>query len=516
MGESCGVVTLVGAGPGDPGLLTLHALDSLRRADVVLYDALVHPRILDYAPPGAQRISVGKRAGHAVMSQREIHEQLVRYARLGLRVVRLKGGDPYVFGRGAEEVEALRACGIEARVVPGVTAGLGATCYAGIPLTHRDISSAVAFVTGHDDPTSADCRIDWPRLAVFPGTLVVYMGVSRLAAIRDVLVASGKSAETPAAFLENGTLPNQRVVASTLQELPEAVTREGLHAPALIVIGEVVSRRPSLDWFERLPLFGRRILVTRPRAEGVQVAAGLEEMGAEAILAPMIEIRPLTDTTPIDRAIGRLSSYDWVVFTSPNGVRGFFDRVESGGRDARVFGQSKIAAIGPKTAETLAGYRLFADLIAETFRSESLAADLAGHVLGKRILLIQADRGRPLLRESLEAIAHVDRLPTYENQDVPSLDPPTARRLLDGSLDWITVTSSAIAARLHALAPPSLHDRIGRTIRLASISPLTTATLAQLGWRVEVEAPEATWDSLVEAIARHIAANRATDPIRPR
>ena len=253
MSHPRGAVTLVGAGPGDPGLLTLHAVAALRSADVVLYDALVDRRILDHAPAEALRISVGKRSGHAVMSQDEIHEQLVHHSRLGRRVVRLKGGDPYVFGRGAEEVESLRAVGIEARVVPGVTAGVGATSYCGIPVTHRDVSSAVAFVTGHDDPASDGSRIDWAALAAFPGTLVVYMGVSRLSAIRDRLLASGKPASTPAAFLQDGSLPGQLVIESTLALLPEAVTRAGAHAPALIVIGEVVTRRGSLNWFERLP-----------------------------------------------------------------------------------------------------------------------------------------------------------------------------------------------------------------------------------------------------------------------
>jgi uroporphyrinogen III methyltransferase/synthase len=507
MGESRGVVTLVGAGPGDPGLLTLHGVAALRAADVVLYDSLVDPCVLDHVRPDAERISAGKRAGHCVMSQAEIHEQLVRHARLGRRVVRLKGGDPYVFGRGAEEVEALRAAGIDARVIPGVTAGVGASCYAGIPVTHREVASAVAFVTGHDDPASGGSRIDWNALARFPGTLVIYMGVTRLAAIRDRLIASGKPEETPAAFIHRGSLPDQRVIVSTLRDLPETVRRESGRAPALIVVGEVVGRRPDLNWFERLPLFGQRILVTRPRAEGLQAVDRLRSLGAEAILAPMVEIRPMDDSQPIDDAIGRLASYDWIVFTSSNGVRGLMDRVAAIGADSRVFGPLKIAAIGPATAETLAGYHLRADLIAESYVSESLADAMAGKVGGRRVLLIQADRGRAVLREALSRVAHVDRLPTYENLDADSLAPEVAERLAEGSVDWITVTSSAIAERLHVLLPPAARDRVGSTIRLASLSPLTTQALSRLGWAVAVEAESATWDALVDAISTRVAAD---------
>jgi uroporphyrinogen III methyltransferase/synthase len=483
---------------------------------VVLYDSLVDPRALDHVRPDAERISAGKRAGHCVMSQAEIHEQLVRYARLGRRVVRLKGGDPYVFGRGAEEVEALRAAGIDARVIPGVTAGVGAACYAGIPVTHREVASAVAFVTGHDDPAADHSRIDWNALAIFPGTLVIYMGVTRLAAIRDRLIAAGKPGETPAAFIHRGSMPGQRVIVSTLRDLPETVRRDGGHAPALIVIGEVVSRRPGLNWFERLPLFGQRILVTRPRTEGLQAVEGLHSLGAEAILAPMVEIKPLDDPGPIDQAIGRLASYDWIVFTSSNGVRGLMDRIAAVGADSRVFGPLKIAAIGPATAESLATYHLRADLIAESYVSESLAEAMVGKVEGGRVLLIQVDRGRAVLREALSRVAHVDRLPTYENRDADSLAPEVASRLVEGSIDWITVTSSAIADRLYTLLPSPARDRVGSTIRLASLSPLTTQALSKLGWPVAVEAESATWDALVEAISSRVAVETRDDPRRPR
>ena len=397
--------------------------------------------------------------------------------------------------------------------MPGVTAGVGVTAYAGIPVTHRGASSAVAFVTGHNDPESDD-RLDWRALAGFPGTLVVYMGVTRLAALCRVLIRHGKPASTPAAMVQWGTLPRQRTVAATLGDLPERVEKAGLGAPALLVVGEVVSRRPELAWFEDRPLFGRRIVVTRPEGESDASAAILESLGAEALVAPTVVIRPIDDPAPLDRAIARLDEFDWLVFTSSNGVAHFLDRLESQGRDLRALGRVKIAAIGPATAETLSRYRLRADLVPPSFRSEALAEALVREASGKRILLARADRGRAILRDELERVAQVEQIAVYRNADAASLPPEVARRVEEGSVDWITLTSSAIAARLHAMLGETWPARgsAGRSDS-PSISPVTSETARRLGWEVAAEAEEFTWEGLVAAIVRAEAAKPAWKPV---
>jgi uroporphyrinogen III methyltransferase/synthase len=514
-----GIVSLVGAGPGDPGLLTRRGADVLATAEVVVYDHLVHPRLLDLAPASAQKIFAGKRAGHFVLSQEEINELLVRHGREGRRVVRLKGGDPLVFGRGAEEAEHLHAHGVAFRIVPGVTAGVGVTAYAGLPITHRHAASAVAFVTGHDDPDGAPSRIDWPALARFPGTLVFYMGFRKLDRLCRVLIRDGKPEATPAALVQSGTLAGQAVVVGTLRDLPDRVAAAGLGPPALLIVGEVVAHRPALAWFETLPLFGQRIVLTRPRAEADHSAADLEALGAEVLVAPTVEIRPLDDPAPLDRALGRLAEFDWLVFTSGNGVRHFLDRLLQNGRDLRALGHLKLAAIGPTTAEALAGSFLRADLVPDEFRSEALADALRPCVAGRRVLLARADRGRVVLREELERVAQVEQVAVYRNADVESLPPGIVERIAGGTVDWITLTSSALAERLHALLPEEARRRVGRDVLLASLSPVTTATAGRLGWPVAVEAAHATWDGLVQALIERVEAGRSAprpgNPLAP-
>lgn len=506
---SFGIVDLVGAGPGDPGLLTRRGLEALERAEVVVYDHLIDPRLLDLAPVAALRIFAGKRAGHCALPQAEINALLEHHARAGKRVVRLKGGDPYVFGRGAEEAEHLAAAGLPFRVVPGVTAGLGVTAYAGLPLTHRDAASAVAFVTGHDDPAADPPRLDWDALAKFPGTLVIYMGVGRLAAICRTLIDRGKPAITPAALVQSGTTPRQRTVTATLDDLPDRVAEAGLGPPALVVIGATVARREPLAWFERLPLFGQRIVITRPAIEAEHAAADLEALGAETLLAPTVEIRPIDDPGPLDRAIAQLDRFDWLVFTSANGVRHFLDRLETLGRDLRALGPLKLAAIGPATAEALARWRLRADLVPDSYRSEALAEALAPHVAGRRVLLARADRGRTILKDELGRIAEVEQVAVYRNADAESLPPIVVDQIARGAVDWITLTSSAITERLHALLPPDVHRRLGREVRLASLSPVTSATAGRLGWPIAAEAAVYDWNGLVAAIVARQAEGRS-------
>ena len=503
-------VSLVGAGPGDPGLLTRRGAEVLATAEVVVYDHLVHPRLLDLAPADARMIFAGKRAGHFVLKQEEINELLARHAREGRRVVRLKGGDPFVFGRGAEEAEYLHALGVPFRVVPGVTAGVGVTAYAGLPITHRHAASAVAFITGHDGPEATASRIDWPALARFPGTLVFYMGFRNLEGLCRALVRDGKPATTPAAIVQSGTLAGQTVVAGTLHDLPRRVAAAGLGPPALLIVGEVVARRPALAWFEALPLFGQRIVLTRPRGEADHAAASLEALGAEVLVAPTVAIGPLEDTSALDRALARLDEFDWLVFTSGNGVRYFLDRLGAVGRDLRALGHLKLAAIGPATAEALARRFLTADVVPVAFRSEALAEALRDRVAGRRVLLARADRGRVVLKEELERVALVEQVPVYRNADVEALPPGVAERIAAGSVDWITLTSSAIVERLHSLLPEEARHRVGRDIRLASLSPVTTAAARRLGWPVAVEATRYTWDGLVQALTEQVAADGAS------
>lgn len=514
MSETSGIVYLVGAGPGDPGLFTRRGEEVLSRAQVVVYDHLASPRLLDIAPADALRICAGKSIGHCTMSQDEINALLVEHARAGRVVVRLKGGDPYVFGRGAEEAEHLRASGIPFQVVPGVTAAVGVTAYAGVPITHRDAASAVAFVTGHHDPEAPPGvgRVDWPALARFPGTLVVYMGVTRLESLCRTLVRLGKPETTPAALIESGTLARQRTVAATLGDLPARVAEAGLGPPALLVIGEVVARRPSLSWFEELPLFGQRILVTRPVDEANRSASGLEALGAEVLIAPTVAIRPLEDYAEVDRTISRLAEFDWLVFTSGNGVRALLDRIEYLGLDLRAVGHMKLAAIGPATAEALRAYRLKADVVPESYRSEGLAEALADRVAGRRVLLARADRGRTVLKDELGRIARVEQVAVYRNADAEALPGAIAARIEEGAVDWITLTSSAITERLHALLPESARRRIGQEVRLASLSPVTSETAARLGWPVAAEASVFTWDGLIRAIVDRRNAERGSRP----
>ena len=512
MSTDQGVVYLVGAGPGDPGLFTRKGEELLARAEVVIYDHLASPRLLDLAPPEALRICAGKSIGHCTLSQSEINETLVEHAQAGKRVVRLKGGDPFVFGRGGEEAEHLRAAGIRFEVVPGVTAGVGVTAYAGIPITHRDSASAVAFITGHNGPNAEGGRLDWQALAQFPGTLVIYMGVTRLEAICHTLVKHGKPDSTPAALIESGTLPGQRTVAGTLATLPALVKEAGLGPPALLVVGDVVRRRSSLQWFEDLPLFGQRILITRPQDSAGTSAKVLERLGAEVLVAPTVEIRPLDDFSELDRTIARLAEFQWLVFTSVNGVQAFFDRIEALDLDLRAVGHMKFAAIGPATAEALRRYHLRADVVPESFRSEALAEALAERVRGTRVLLARATRGRVVLKEELLKVAEVEQIAVYQNVDADRLPESVMARLVDGSIDWITLTSSAITGRLHEVLGPELRERIGRTIKLASLSPVTTETASKLGWSVAAEASQYTWDGLVEAIVQASAINEKRRP----
>jgi uroporphyrinogen III methyltransferase/synthase len=510
-----GTVHLVGAGPGDPGLLTRRGAEVLARADVVVFDHLANERLLDLAPAAALRIRAGKSVGHCFLTQDQINAALADHALAGRTVVRLKGGDPLVFGRGGEEAGYLRARGVPFEIVPGVTAGVGATAYAGIPVTSRGVSSAVAFVTGHQAPgldfPDSPARLDWHALAKFPGTLVFYMGVAHLADIARSLIDDGKAAETPAAVVESGATPWQRVVDGDLATIADRAREARVRPPALLVVGQVAAARERLAWFESRPLFGRRIVVTRPHGEEARrSAAALEAMGAEVLIAPTVEVLPVEDVGPLDAAIDGLDAYDWLVFTSANGVRMFLERLLARGRDLRALGRVKLATIGPTTADALGRYHLRADLIPPSFRSESLAEELAKVAAGSRILLARADRGRTILQDELRTLARVDQVAVYRNVDAETIPADVLGRVEGGTVDWITLTSPAIARRLHAVLSPEARPRVGRDVKLATISPVTTAAARDLGWEVAAEATVHTWDGLVEALiaAHHGVAER--------
>lgn len=492
-----GTVYLVGAGPGDPGLLTLRAAELMERADVLVYDALVSPAIMERAPR-AERVYVGKRGGEHHRTQDQINGILVDLAHRHRTVVRLKGGDPFVFGRGGEEALVLMEAGIPFEVVPGVTAGIAAPAYAGIPVTQRGMAASVAFVTGHEDPTKPDTDVDWAHLARGVGTVVFYMGVGKMAENFRRLVEHGRRAETPAAAIEWGTYPRQRTVTGTLETLPGIAKEAGIGAPSLIVVGEVVGLREPLGWWDRRPLSGRRIVVTRARAQASDFAAALEALGAEVVQFPTIRIVPPADEAPLLRAAAECGSYDWIVFTSVNGVERFWHALSGQGRDARALGGVRVCAIGPATAAELERRGIVPDVVPDEFVAEAAvqALDAADELAGRRILLPRADVARAVLPEQLRALgATVDEVAAYTTvQD--GADAERVRGLFQrGEVDVVTFTASSTVRNFVDLVGAD----VGRAA-VASIGPITSGTARELGLAVDVEAAEYTIPGLVQAI----------------
>ena len=498
-----GKVYLVGAGPGDPGLVTLKGLECLAKADLVLYDGLVNPLILLHTAARAERTNRCDSPHGRVLNQEEINDRLIAAAREGKTVVRLKGGDPFVFGRGGEEAAALAAAQIPFEIVPGVTAAVAASAYAGISLTHRDHASAVAFITGHEDPRKSESSLDYAALAAFPGTLVFYMGLNRLEAIAQSLIAAGMSPQTPSAVVSRGTTAAQQTVCAPLGSLAEQVRDKALHAPSLIIIGSCVLQRETIQWFEKKPLFGKRILVARPLLQAAGVVSRLVELGAQPILAPTIEILPPDDWHEVDRVLNRIHEFDWIVFTSVNGVKFFLDRLWSTGGDARRLARARLAAIGEGTAAALAEFHLRADLVPDLFRAEALAAALKPHVAGKRVLWARASRGRDVLPTEMRAAgAQFEEVVVYRNLDVDRLEPQVIEALEAGMVDWICLSSPSIARSLDRLLSAAARDQLGKSTRIASISPVTTAVAVELGMPIAAEATSFTWDDILTAIQR--------------
>ena len=511
-----GIVHLVGAGPGDPGLLTVRGRELLEQAQVVVYDALSDPRLLAHAPD-AQHLYVGKRAAAHSFTQEQINGLLVEHGRAGKRVVRLKGGDPFVFGRGGEECEALLAAGVLFEVVPGVTAAIAAPAYAGIPVTHRDFNSSFTLITGHEKEeqykdaharergaAEGSSDVDWRAIAKLP-CVAFYMGVKSLPRITAKLIQHGMDPDTPAASIQWGTTPRQRTVVATVATLADRVAEAKITPPALTIIGRVVSLRDTLNWFERKPLFGQTIVVTRTRHQASDLSRQLESLGAGVIEAPTIEIAPPRDPSQVDQALARLHEYDWIIFTSVNGVTETKRKLMHFGLDARVFGKAKIAAIGDATADAIRQHLcLSVALCPESFVAEALADELErrGEVGGRKFLLLRADIARPVLRERLESdgAAQVNDVAVYETHRAASLPTYLIDALEAKQVSWVTFTSSSTARNFIALLGDDYKQKLAG-VKLASIGPITTATLREFGLTPTVEAKQFNIPGLVAAIA---------------
>ncbi len=499
-------VFIVGAGPGDPGLISVKAVECLKQADLVLYDGLVNPLLLTHTRAACERTCRAASPTGRHIPQAEINERLVAAAKQGLRVVRLKGGDPFIFGRGSEEAAYLRAHGIDFEVVPGITAAVAAGEYAGFSLTHREHASQVTFITGHEAPDKPDSSLDYELLARLPGSLVFYMGLARLPDIAASLLSHGKSPTTPAAVISRATTPLQRTIIAPLAELPDAVRAAQLHAPSLIVIGECVQMREQLRWFEDRPLFGIRIGITRAEGQADAAISRAITLGAQPVLMPAIRIEPPADWSAVDATLKRLAEFQWCVFTSVNGVDAFFERLwqqQQQQLDVRAVGHLKFAAIGRATAEALAKLHLRADIVPEKFRAEELAAALAPYVAGQRVLWARASRGRDVLPTELRAAgATIEELVVYQNLDVTELPEDALQLIESGELHWIGLSSPSIARGLARLVPESLKARLGTSTKLAAISPVTAQAAREVGLPINVEATEFTWDGLFAAIER--------------
>jgi uroporphyrinogen III methyltransferase/synthase len=503
---SGGIVHLVGAGPGDPDLLTVGGARALASADVVVHDRLGTEQLLPLCRAGAELLNAGKSPDRHAMSQDEINAALVEHGLAGRRVVRLKGGDPFVFGRGSEEAQALAAAGVPYVVVPGITSAIAAPAYAGIPVTHRGLSTSFTVVTGHEDPTKPSEQTDWAALARVPGTLVILMGMGRLGGIADALIAGGRAADEPAAAIQWGTTPRQRHLVATLSTLAGRVEAEGLGSPAVVVVGPVAGLAPSIGWLERRrPLLGRTVVVTRARAQASLLTERLRALGAEVVELPAIRIEPIAASPAIDAAMEGIGDYRLVVLTSVNGVDALFARLAERGRDARALSpEATVVAIGPATAERLAARGVRADLVPGEYVAEGILDALAGRPLeGVRALVARARGSRPALVDGLRARgAVVDEVELYESVSEPADPAVLAAALAAGHL---TFTASSTVRSFMALLDAGQRAALGRGPRVVSIGPITSATARDEGLEVHAEAAEFTIPGLVEALLADVA-----------
>ncbi len=511
--RSAGKVYLVGAGPGDPELITARGLRRLREADIVLYDALVHPDQLNAARQDAELIFVGKRAGRASQRQAEINRQLAQAARDGKIVVRLKGGDPYLFGRGSEEAELLAAEGIPFEVVPGVPSPLAATAYAGLSLTHRELASSVAYITATESVEKDRTDHDWSKLATATQTLVIFMGMRKLDSLMKLLIEHGRPADTPVAVVQWASLPKQRTVVGTLADIHERAAEAGLGLPALTIVGEVVRLRRNLRWFDSKPLFGKRILVTRAVEQAGSLATLLRDEGAQPLLAPTIRIAPPLDPGPLRDAVTHLDCYDWILFTSTNSVQALFTFLSDANLDLRALAKAKVCAIGVKTRDALLAQGLRPDLVPEDARAEGVIAALRPHLRPRtRILLPRAEVAREILPDSLrDAGAEVDVVTAYRNLPPEPREVGRIRSLVDpGECDCVLFTSSSTVQNLVDLLDEGARKRLN-SLDLFSIGPITTQTAERLGLRIAATSAEQTIEALVETLRAYYAPEQDAD-----
>jgi len=507
--EKKGKVYLIGAGPGDPELITVKGKRLLSQAEVVVYDYLANKKLLAHAPKDAIFIYAGKKGGSThTHSQDEINQMLVDHARAGRIVVRLKGGDPFIFGRGGEELEELVRYGISFEAVPGVTSASAAATYAGVPITHRRFTSSVAFVTGHEEPGKAESRIAWDKLATGVGTIVFYMGIKNLPSISANLIRHGRDPQTPVAVVRWASTPEQRSVVGTLANITEVVREAQITPPALVVVGEVVSLRDTINWYEQRPLFGKRILVTRSREQASELVQILEDLGAACLEGATIALEEPEDWAPLDQALARIADYHWLLFTSPNAVAFFFRRLAGLGGDSRRLQGPRIAAVGTATAASLLSQGIRADLLPEKFTAEGLAeALLSQGVQGRKILLPRALKARDVLPQSLQqAGAEVDIVPVYRNVR-PAMAADIRQALEEKQIDLITFTSSSTVTNfidLLGLGTKELASLLAG-VKIAAIGPITAATAAKAGLTVDIQPAIHTIPGLVEAIATYFS-----------
>jgi len=504
-----GKVILVGAGPGDPGLLTVAGREWLRRAQVVVYDRLVNPRLLNEVSPDAEVIFAGKAARDHALTQEEINRLLVEHGGQGKLVVRLKGGDPFVFGRGGEEAEALLGAGIPFEVVPGVTSAIAAPAYAGIPVTHRGVASSFAVITGHEDPTKPDSSIRWDKLATGVDTLIFLMGVENLPQIVQQLVANGRAPETPIALVRRGTWPAQETLTGTLADIQERLKGRNFGAPAVTVVGDVVGLREDLRWFDKRPLFGKRVLVTRSRDQASQLSEALTSLGAEVLEAPAITIEPPSDFGPLNDALRKLSKYGWTVFTSVNGVSAVFEHLRFLSLDARSFSSTKVAAVGAATAAALEQHGIVPDFVPSRYLTSEVAAGLGGQgISGVRVLLPRTDLVGEDLAGALKTHgAQVDQVVAYRTVQAAELPFEVLDALLTGRMDVITFASSSTVTNLMSLLKGDTNLLTGGAI--ACIGPVTARTAREAGLSVDIEAQEHTIPGLVAAIVEWAGSDRS-------
>jgi uroporphyrinogen III methyltransferase/synthase len=501
------MVYLVGAGPGDAGLLTLRGAELLRRADVVIYDALVNAELLRWAPVSAERIYGGKRSKEHRLLQGDLNELLIAKAREGKTVVRLKGGDPCTFGRGGEEAQQLAAADIAFEIVPGVSSVAAVPNYAGIPLTHREHCSSFTVITGHEDPDKATSELDWAQLARTPGTKVVLMGLKHIRQIADKLMTCGLAASTPVAMIRWGTTARQQTLIGTVGTIADLAEKTGFGAPAVTVIGDVVKLRSTLNWFERRVLFGQRVVVTRARDQAAEFARALTERGAEVLEIPVIRIEPPAEHAPLAEALAGLNAYDWLVFTSANGVTQFFQMFFKGFTDLRDVGGVRIAAVGPVTAARLRELHLNVDVMPDDYVAPKVVKAMAAFesLENRRILLLRAQEANPELPRLLEERGGiVDDVACYQTVAETRDETGAAARLLEGGADWLTFTSGSTVRHFHARFDlPALVRKFPRT-RLASIGPETTKALAELDLQPALEAKPHTLEAMLASLERHV------------